>query len=272
MMAKPLLHKTIEGAVVAALMASCGGKATVAPPDESRVSEADFCAAMAHAECDGLGSCCRLAGHVDVDPDCYAKVLAATEKQVDAARAAGARYDDEAGARCVAARAEMSTQCLTYKGPADGLDACNQVHRGGNGGVGDACDWWTCAESAEGPTTCLTQVSASGAQSRCVVTIVAADGEPCGSSAERFAECASGLICSFEGCRPFVPLGEPCVEGATGDLCEPGATCDFTETKRCVAANAPGEACSSQFECEGYSCVQGRCTLVAPATFGLCTE
>ncbi len=139
-------------------------------------------------------------------------------------------------------------------------------------GESDACDWWTCADSADGPTACLTQVSAAGTQSRCVVSIIAADGEPCSSSTEHLAECASGLICSSEGCRPLVPLGEPCVEGAMGDFCEPGATCDFDVTKRCVASRAPGDACSTRSQCEGYSCLQGRCTLVAPATFGLCID
>ena len=153
-----------------------------------------------------------------------------------------------------------------YEDPIAGGDACNHVFTGGDKGLGETCSAWECA----GTAACYTTISQAGSESVCVDYRIAKEGESCASPADAHAKvhCDRGLDCRDGTCRPLRALGDDCPDGFMGDFCEPGATCDWHDTKQCVPARAYGETCTDQTQCEGYSCVEGKC--VRTAVVGMC--
>lgn len=248
------------------LQVACGGKASTPSSEESSVAEVDFPAAMAHAVCDGLDACCRLAGFADSIAECFDREFEAFATNAEAARLGGAKYDAAAAAACVAMSRERTSACLSSKQASLFVEPCLRAYQGGTVEIGGECTTlWACASPPDEMATCL-----AGA---CVGVDFPGDGDSC----YVMALCEPGLFCRVNTCRPLVPLGEPCVWGADGDYCEAGATCDHLGTGRCVAAKAAGEPCTSKYECEEYSCLNGHCAVVAPATFApitphLCTD
>ncbi len=235
----------------AAASGACGARSSL---DQASIAEPDYADAVAHAWCDGIDRCCKLAGYRVARAGCVAQVRSATASVAAAARQHGAHYDGAAAARCVAQIRRGIDQCQSYKQ----LDrsGCVGVYSSGNLPTGAVCT--TDGECSAGD---VCRALAPGAYT-CELYTVAGNGEPCGYSAHAAVECAPHLICRNGTCQPWLPLGTPCPDGAQGDLCAPGAVCDFDGSRLCVAARPVGSPCTDRMQCEGYQCDGGRCRLV----------
>lgn len=245
----------VVGALVLAFAASSGACGARTSLDQASIAEPDYPDAVAHASCDGIGRCCKLAGYHAAKNGCVAQTRSATASLAAEARQHGAHYDGVAAARCVAQVRRAIEQCLPFK--EIDRSGCGGVYSGGDLPTGSPC-------TANGQ--CVPGDSCYGAGGSvgftCLRHAIVGNGEACGWSANEIIECRAGLICRNGTCQPWLPLGTPCPDGAVGDMCAPGAVCDFDGSKTCVPARAVGSACTDATQCEGYACHFGHCQLV----------
>ena len=249
---------------------AAGCDATVSAP-AAAPTEGELAARYAGARGDGIDHCCALAGYAGSNPDCAAAVQSSIEEEIAAGKAAGATYDPEAAAACIADLAALVQRCPTNKEvlAATRPGPCDRVFTGGTTPPGAPCvSRWECADAPEGRGACVTTWTASGTESRCGALIDASAGDPCGveSSLPVVMDCEGDLWCEEKltppACVERIALGQPC-DGKHGDPCVAGATCDRLGTKTCVPAKKTGEACTAIEECEGYECEGGLCVPAA---------
>lgn len=244
----------LVGALALAFAASSGACGARTSLDQASIAEPDYPDALAHASCDGIGRCCRLAGYRVAKNGCVARSRSASAAADDAAKQHGAHYDGVAAARCLAQVRRGIEQCLPFK--EIDRSGCAAVYRDGDLPTGAECTTNgecttgdVCTSPAPGPYTCEPYR-------------VTGKGESCGFSTHAVVDCAPELICQNGSCQPWLPLGTPCPDGASGDMCARGAVCDFEGSKTCIAARPVGSACTAPTQCEGYACYSGHCRLV----------
>ncbi len=242
----------------------CGSEAEDSPEDQ-------YAGDYARAACANLGTCCAENG-LDFDRDeCVlgaAGFVAAGTRQ---AKAAGAQFDEQAAAACIARVRELTASCTPTRDDDRARAACAAVWNGVKA-PGAPCDAdLECRSDARGRARCMPL--AAGGRRCTIMTEPATLGDRCaqgeGTPSDTLADCsASGLQCSLAGtCVELAAHGEGCPGFVA---CEQGAHCDGA-TATCAPNLAPGDTCSDDRQCDAGACIRGACGQNAVGTVAPCT-
>jgi hypothetical protein len=239
---------------VSALAVGCTVETVNEPPPGPQYtypSEADFCAAIAAAECTD-----------QVVDACYASVpekLAEDRAKCVAARTDPARcnpssfaYFPQFADACVASRAKIYTDAeLTKQEIEDDYEACLPVFsRGGRDGS-------ACTIDIDCDTSTDLRCVIKGTTGTCRNPVEAAGGDECTAPD---TVCADTHYCDGSNCLTRKNAGAACSDVI---LCGEDLKCDATSST-CVAKLGGGETCLVDEDCQGF------CILTAGETDGTC--
>jgi hypothetical protein len=229
----------------------------------SKSADESYSTAYAKAICDSLAPCCMANGFTFDKGQCELGGGGFVQSGNDAAKKAGAMFDQKAADDCVAAVRTLAAQCKTGADDLAATVACKRVWVGTKA-AGSACSSnFECAPGA-GYGACVMGV--------CVVmTSGAKTGDVCsGNGAATLADCnQSGLQCDALGSKTCVaqtPIGSACGPLTT---CAKGAFCDGASGK-CAATLAMGAACNVDTECSSSGCIANKCAANDLATSKPC--
>jgi len=232
-----------------------------APPP---LTEASYVTRYVEAETDFTQGCCMQNGYAGLADDFAASVERGLDEDAPLPEA-GARFDPEAAAECLAWLGNRDCSEL-LKQPHRVRLGCDRVYTRGHRRLGETCrSTFDCALSNGQPTSCeVTRVTRDGFEYSCARYVEVGEGESCTSDDPMTARyCVSGLLCDerLGVCVHLAARGEPCMTGPTwGDTCEVGSVCDWDGTQRCVEPTPVGAACAPGGNlCEGAVCRAGTC-------------
>lgn len=256
--------------VVACSSGSGGGITNAAPVAANQLGQA-----YATQVCGAIKGCCTDNGFGDDWKTCNdsAAALQASFDQT-MAKSPGAVYDAQKAGNCIARFATAIAQSCGNDQAIDTLDndADCQNFFAGTKAPGETCSSSADCSPGAGVAYCRLSittttddagVTSSGSSSTgvCLSMKMPAAGDPCLSYAsgspdvsKTYADCERdpNLFCNSttNTCTALVAIGETCFsESSDGGLgytflqCAKGATCD-TQSTKCVAAPAVGEACT----------------------------
>lgn len=258
---------------LAALVLWPFASALVGCASEDRITEADFPASYAAALCDKYAEC-SCSPSMDLDA-CRADEEADVMTTRVAPASSGLRYDPYCGTRSVHAIADFGCEtldeviaaargdddcdpCKLYVGDRRVGESCT-VHGPADDCVrGAACVDGSCVDvcapvplgepclqrRCEPDLICEVDLDTEGNIVRSACVREAALGEPCIDD----ATCSQQLTCDLETevCRMLPFVGEPCTFSCAEGWCEQTGT-----GATCRAAQANGEACTFDEQCEG---------------------
>jgi hypothetical protein len=232
--------------------------------------------AYTEAQTDLVDRCCRAIGFAAAAND-FATGVERGLHEFAPDPAAGARYDPERAAACLAELRD--TDCTELLKAAHGSAACDDVYRRGHLQLGDECHSnYDCARPDGDVTGCFATIVDGDLTRICTRLVLAGEGESCaGGGDATVVFCEGNLLCDDSStCVRYAARGEPCLTGpAWGDTCEVGSVCDRMDTQRCIEPTPVGEGCDTgDNRCEGLACVAGICRepLFVTSGAGYCTE
>jgi hypothetical protein len=239
---------------VAALAVGCTVKEEppVNPgPQYTYPSEADFCAAIAAAECtDAVVDACYASAPEKLAED-RAKCVG-LRKEAARCNPSSFAYFPEYADACVASRAKIYADAeLTKTEIEDDYEACLPVFSRG-GGEGSVCTTDIDCDTAA-DLRCV--VKGTPAQGACYVPVEAAGGDEC---IEADTLCADTHYCDGSNCLTRKSAGAACSDTI---LCGVDLKC---EALTCVEKLGGGETCTADEDCQGF------CILTAGETTGTC--
>lgn len=259
------------------LLAGCSSTSTSGGGENfDPIPEAELPEEASAAICELLFSCdCDDPGHA-TQAECEDAEAETQSESQAAAQAAGLTYDPECAGNLLGNFLEngcspeivldCDTFCSPYHGnvPEDG--ACEAA--GGEASYSDCAQGLLCFSG-----TCV---------DLCGDGDFLGEGEACSDGQESLGQCDpnANLICDFqtETCVALPGPGEDCYGG---EVCAPGAVCDFQNGGVCIAAPKEGEACTFQCDvglyCDGVDGQDGTCQSLpgegeACTQFGQCAE
>ena len=239
------------------------------------IAEANYVGRRVDAEESRAERCCEEAGAIGI-ADGYWDAVTRGLEESRPMDDSGAHYDPQAAGECVAALEASPCRHAKDTGRDEGLAACARIYTRGHRTLRQSCkQFYDCAESTEGETTCgIAEVTTEGFLYECKLLERLGEGDVCVNDDPHMElECELPLLCDpvSERCVAPAERGEPCITGPTwGDTCAMGSLCDRTDSMRCVEPIAVGDACEDGELCEGLACGDGACR--APSEYsGLCT-
>jgi len=231
------------------------GFVAIACSSSSKSADQQYASDFADAVCAPMAPCCTANGFTFDKGNCELGSAGYVQSGNDAAKAAGAVFDQQSADACIAAIKQLAQSCKTGADDPTSSAPCSHVWSGTKP-AGTACTSdFDCAPGA-GRGVCMTNV--------CVVlTSGAKIGDACASSAQpppaSLADCkAAGLQCdalNSKTCIAQTAIGASCGPLTT---CVAGAYCDTT-SNQCAATLAKDAACSSDGQCTSKACIASKC-------------
>jgi hypothetical protein len=244
----------------------------VAVACSSKSADENYSTAYAKAVCDSLAPCCMANGFTFDKGQCELGGGGFVQSGNDAAKKAGAMFDQKAADDCVVAVRTLASQCKTGGDDLAATVACKRVWVGTKPGGAECVSNAECAPGA-GYGVCFG--AKDGIKGSCVVMTGGAKvGDVCapngmGTVPATLADCyQSGLQCDALGSKTCVAqtaLGAACGPLST---CAKGAFCD--STGKCVATLAMSAACTSNDQCTSGGCIANKCAANDLATSKPC--
>ncbi len=279
-MAWPLVALVSAAACAPSARKAQGGAAA----EGGAIPESELASRYAKAMCDHLAGCCPAAGLPFDAGVCLARFEKdANESIAPAVLPAGAHYDADAAAACVAKAAAFVSSCRYSAASEHEFATVCQTVFSGPKQPGEPCNTnFDCARPAGAIAHCLSWAStAMGAPKSgkvCQIEVAPKAGDVCGASLEGpdgspppvVGACDSGksdtLTCQPESfsCVPRVAVGAACVRSddcVTSAFCQPPPPANGGPpgVAKCAARAADGKSCASSDECVGKSCRTGLC-------------
>jgi hypothetical protein len=231
-----------------------GGVGVLVASCSSKSADQQYSSDFADAVCNPMAPCCTANGFTFDKGNCEIGAAAFVQSGNDAAKQAGAVFDQQSADACIAAIKQLAQSCKAGADDPTLSAPCSHVWSGTKP-AGTACSSDLECAPGSGRGACVTNV--------CVVlTSGAKIGDTCASSAPpppSLADCAaSGLQCDALGtktCIDRTAIGASCGPLTT---CVSGAFCD-TSTNKCAATLAQGTACTSNGQCTSNACISNQC-------------
>lgn len=242
---------------------SCGGRVQSAgstPDGSDTIQRTDFLEAVQTAICDGAEACCAATGRQRLAA-CKEQVERVWQPRLQHAEQVGASYDPARAALCVSELKFEWLGCASRKqAVSTSDDACARVFSSPEPRKrpGESCTGaMDCEQPVEASVLCTVVDTPPGT---CVRHDWGTEGAPCGGTEGAVSPaCRAPFVCgASHTCQRRFRAGEICVSLGS-DGCESGWVCHRDAGDTCVKATPIGAQASTQYECEGYCLVNGRC-------------
>ena len=219
------------------------------------LSAATFADLLAHAQCDGLQTCCGPAFFAD-------QCLTSLRGQAPHATSPSPTFDEASARACIdavtASRAAVKTSCHAAPVllPTASLpDVCARVFSGG------AAPGQPCTVSTDCVAGAACDAVHGATTQQCRTQVVGKVNDPCfetdpAALVRHICPIDAGIFCDLGThlCTAFLPLGAPCEQV---DACGETNQCDGNV---CALRVGPGETCCWPYMCtSGYCGKDGRC-------------